>query len=102
MVIAKVQQKQKSQSALQIGKPEVSWDIIIVAGSINLVGPEEAWGTRGGPEPALVPGKALKEGSSCTRSDKATFAFPSLSCPALCSLSHTAALPRGTGPALSI
>ena len=64
-------------------------DVIIVADMIDSEGPEEAWGTLGGPESALVPGGGLKEGSSCTHSDKATFAFPSLSRPALCRLSQT-------------
>lgn len=50
-------------------------NIIVVADAIDSAGPEEAWGMLGGPEPGLVPGYGLKEGSSCTYSDKATFAF---------------------------
>ena len=77
-------------------------DIIIVAEVIDSAGPEEAWGIPGSPEPALVPGNGLKEGSSCTLSDKATFAFPQPLLPTICRLSQTAALPRGTGPTMSI
>lgn len=95
-------QENKNQNVLQIEKPEVLLDIIIVADVIDSAGLEEAWGIPGSPEPGLVPGDGLKEGNSCTHSDKATFAFPQPLLPTICRLSQTAAFPRGTGPTVSI
>lgn len=50
-------------------------DIIIVADSVDSAEMDKAWGTLGGPQLALVPRDELKEGSSCTHTDKAIFAF---------------------------
>lgn len=64
----------KNQSPLKIAKLELLLDIITVTAFIDSAG-LEAWGIPGGPELALVSGNGLTEGSNCTCSDKATFAF---------------------------
>lgn len=59
-------------------------------------------GSLRGPELALIPHEGLKEGAAAHTQIRPHLHSPSLSYPALCKLSQTAALPRSRALAVSV
>lgn len=97
----------KNQSSLKIAKPEMLLDIIIVTDFTDSAG-LEAWGIPGqrgwGGRQSLPLSLAMdsRKGATAHAQVRLHLHSPRLSCPVLCKLSQTAALPRGRRPAGSI